>query len=425
MKDVQELHAFYSRQLKEHILPFWLQNSIDEEYGGFYTCFGNSTGRLLGTDKYIWSQGRMIWVMSKMSTMELFGVEERERFLSLSSRGAQFLMRHALCGEGSCTFLVDREGKPKPAGADGVLSSSIYADCFVVLGLSRYAWVAMDFAALDFALDLYRSICARLKSGSYKTLPYPEISGWRTHGITMILNDVSRELSHALGLFGHGEARTVFSRAMWCAEDSLQIFAAGGALMREMVPAGGGTNDTSLPGRYINPGHSLEDVWFVIHAALRSDNRAMARRAVDIARNTFDTGWDEAYGGLFTFCDMAGGRPSGDTAGCENEPMVLKVQNDWSNKLWWPHSEGLYTLLLCHALTGDEAFLLRYRRLHKYAFSTFPNPDERVGEWIQIRDRCGRPQDKVVALPVKDPYHIVRNMALILDLLECGTDGVV
>ncbi len=48
----------------------------------------------------------------------------------------------------------------------------------------------------------------------------------------------------------------------------------------------------------------------------------------------------------------------------------------------------------------------------------FPNPDKSVGEWIQIRDREGRPESKVVALPVKDPFHIVRALALAVPVLE-------
>ena len=32
--------------------------------------------------------------------------------------------------------------------------------------------------------------------------------------------------------------------------------------------------------------------------------------------------------------------------------------------------------------------------------------------------RDGSPQEKVVALPVKDPFHIMRNMILILELLS-------
>jgi N-acylglucosamine 2-epimerase len=41
-----------------------------------------------------------------------------------------------------------------------------------------------------------------------------------------------------------------------------------------------------------------------------------------------------------------------------------------------------------------------------------------VREWLQIRTRDGAPQDKVVALPVKDPFHITRNLVLILELLS-------
>jgi len=56
-------------------------------------------------------------------------------------------------------------------------------------------------------------------------------------------------------------------------------------------------------------------------------------------------------------------------------------------------------------------------KLFDYTFTTFPNPDPDIREWIQIRRRDGAPQDKVVALPVKDPYHITRNLILILELL--------
>ena len=70
-------------------------------------------------------------------------------------------------------------------------------------------------------------------------------------------------------------------------------------------------------------------------------------------------------------------------------------------------------------MTGpaNQAFLDWHDKLFDYTFATFPNPDPEIREWIQIRQRDGTPQDKVVALPVKDPYHIARNLILILELL--------
>ena len=95
--------------------------------------------------------------------------------------------------------------------------------------------------------------------------------------------------------------------------------------------------------------------------------------------------------------------------------------DDFESKLWWVHSEALYTTLLLYLETGEEAFRLWFGRVFDYAFQTFPNPDQSIGEWIQIRTRRGEPQDKVVALPVKDPYHIIRNLILIIELLERKT----
>jgi N-acylglucosamine 2-epimerase len=86
----------------------------------------------------------------------------------------------------------------------------------------------------------------------------------------------------------------------------------------------------------------------------------------------------------------------------------VQLRESWSNKLWWVHSEALYALVLAFEHTRDPWFLDAYWKYHEYVFRTFPNPDPAIGEWIQIRDRAGRPEDKVVALPVKDPYHITR-----------------
>jgi N-acylglucosamine 2-epimerase len=58
-----------------------------------------------------------------------------------------------------------------------------------------------------------------------------------------------------------------------------------------------------------------------------------------------------------------------------------------------------------------------YQMVGKYAFTVFPNPDKSMGEWIQILDRENKPLEKVVALPVKDPYHIIRDFMLIIELL--------
>jgi N-acylglucosamine 2-epimerase len=55
-----------------------------------------------------------------------------------------------------------------------------------------------------------------------------------------------------------------------------------------------------------------------------------------------------------------------------------------------------------------------YARLTQYTYDTFPS--EKGEEWIQIRTRTGVPQERIVALPVKDPYHIMRMHLLMLNM---------
>jgi N-acylglucosamine 2-epimerase len=150
----------------------------------------------------------------------------------------------------------------------------------------------------------------------------------------------------------------------------------------------------------------------------RNDTHCIISEAAQIIKRAFEIGWDREYGGLLLLADQDGGPPTGSVAGLEDERMAQKVQADWGSKLWWVHSEALYTTLLAWKLTGDDEFATFYRRVFDYTFRTFPNPDPAVGEWIQIRDRQGRPEQRVVALPVKDPFHIIRNVAQIIDLLS-------
>lgn len=416
--DFQSLYEFYIRHLNEEILPFWLKNSIDREYGGFFTCFDNSGKNLISTDKYTWSQGRMVWVLSKLSSMEIQMEETRQSLLDLAASGAEFLMENCLLPNGNCTFVMDRSGKAKPQQQGEELDSSFYADCFAVLGLSKYAFVSKDKKALDFAVRLFNSIYERVQSGSFKSEPYPAPKGFRLHGPPMIMLNVSSELADALHGFGDALYTGINSKAEAFMHDIIDNFVSEDNLVHEMIDEKKGIRNDCLLGRYINPGHTIEDMWFIIHQARKTGNREMILKAAKIIDRTFKAGWDEEFGGLLLFADMEGGRPKGEISGFEKEKMVEKVLNDWSSKLWWPHSEALYSLLLAYGLTGDAGFIEMYSKVHEYTFNTFPNPDRELGEWIQIRDRQGLPEQKLVALPVKDPFHIARNIILIIELLE-------
>ena len=59
--DFKKLANQYKDELLDNVLPFWLENSQDHEYGGYFTCLDRE-GRVFDTDKFIWLQGREVWM---------------------------------------------------------------------------------------------------------------------------------------------------------------------------------------------------------------------------------------------------------------------------------------------------------------------------------------------------------------------------
>ena len=53
----------YRKELTEDILPFWLKEAIDGEYGGIMTCLDRE-GHLYGDEKSVWFQGRALYIFS-------------------------------------------------------------------------------------------------------------------------------------------------------------------------------------------------------------------------------------------------------------------------------------------------------------------------------------------------------------------------
>ena len=407
---------FYKDILYNDILPFWEKHAPDTEHGGFFTCFSNDGAKMLSTDKYIWSQGRMLWCLSRILKRDDLSGERRERLMHYAHEAADFLTRHARLEDGSCTFLTDREGNKKLSGE--VYDSSIYVDCFVIIGLSEYASLTGLSAPLSLALEIYRHARARFEGGRYRTEPYPVPTGYRVHGLPMIFTNTARTLADAMRSQGHPDTQRISENATAFARDVIDSFVDGDGVLHEMIRTEGEPFDTdTLLGRYINPGHTVEDCWFMATEWELSRDGERMEKTHRVFENALARGWDSEHGGIMLFCDMSGESPRGSIPD-PNEGMVKKVLGDCTSKLWWVHSEALYTSLLFADALGYE----HYERIKDYTLRTFPNRENDRGEWIQIRDRLGRPENRVVALPVKDPFHIMRNLLLLVELCEKRAD---
>ncbi len=410
----ENLFQFYITHLTSVVLPFW-EKAIDVQNGGVYTCFTNAGDLLLSKDKYTWSQGRFAWVWSRLSWMCTNGLltGSPEDYLGLAKGTIDFLNQHAIMDNGNCAFLLTEDGEKKESIPGKGFDTSFFADCFIVLAFEEYARVSKDLQVLDRALRLHDHIVDRLKSDDVRSEPYPIPRGYKAHSVSMIMLNVTQELAETLEGLQHKRTEEFVRASLNYATEILVTFQKGDGRIAELVPKEEGMDQTLLS-RYVNPGHAIESMWFVMKTASKYRRNECIEKAGKGLKKAFELGWDQEKGGLFRYVDMNGGKPEGEESHCLYEQMVLET---WDMKLWWPHSEALYATLLAYELTGDSEFLALYDRTHNYAFHIFPNPNPEIGEWIQIRDRVGLPVNKIVALPVKDPYHILRDILLIIELL--------
>ncbi len=421
--DWSELAAVYvpriRKELADSIIPFWWR-AIDAERGGVFSCWTNAGTELVSRDKFTWSQGRFAWMCARLSEAvnNKLLPGDAGALRAHAGKTTEFLFRHALQPDARCAFRLTEDGMPLEAFPDSGITPSIYADCFVAMGCAELARATGDRNALDRAFQLVENIERLMNQTEFPTWPTPIPTGYAAYSPPMIFLNISLTLAHAASALG--DDRAARARA-WCRDTAARIldhFAEPNGRIREFRARPGFDSTGTLFSRLTNPGHVLEGAWMLLAVAAQEQRADWLAQAARIIASTFEIGWDHEYGGIFYYVDAEGGEPKGSTGDTAYE---RGVRTSWDTKLWWPHSESLAASLACYRLTGDPAIRGWFERTFEYVFRTFPNPDSRVGEWIQIRDRRGQPLDRVVALPVKDPYHITRNLLQLLELFSGST----
>lgn len=410
--------------LREHltrdVLGWWLRHGPDDEHGGVFTCWDNSGERLISTDKFTWSQGRWIWLMARTAdalqrgVLESQGDLDAERCIELAQSAARFVIKHALLPDYTTAYVTDRAGTPYEPTPGSGLHTSVFADCFVALGLAALAWVVDDADSASAAEMILHSAEDRIFTSRARTEPYPVHPHFSSFAPPMILIRTAAEVHRATGSPFSAEvtarAATSISRGLHQNDEIL-----------ELRPRKDGLSDTLLA-RHRNPGHMLECLWFLAQAA---DTVPGVADTLDdeewlplVARHALKIGWDDVDGGLFRCVDFNGGAPTGRLL---NDPYEKLVRETWDTKLWWVHAEALYATAMLSRRYDDEQLARWHERVRAYTLSTFPAGPGK--EWIQIRGRDGTPIDRVVALPVKDNLHIPRSLLYLVELEAEASEG--
>lgn len=386
-KDFASLRDFLRRHLTDNVMPFWTAHALDAA-GGINTCIRDD-GTLLSRDKWMWSQWRAVWVFSTLYS----NLEPRREWLAAAEGIYRFARDHGQAGTGQGGALV--------VSADGQIlrgHESIYVDAFAIYGLCAYARAADSSEAADLArrsADYVLDVLQR-PHDQIPHWPYPVPPGARVHGLPMMFSQVLWEAGQFLHEDRYRQAALELSDEVF-----QRFYRPDRDVILERIAADGGEYPPPL-GRAVVPGHVIEDMWFQIHIAREAgglDDRIA--RAARLTTRHLELGWDDEFGGLRLAVDADGHD---------------EVSWDFADaKLWWPHTEALYALLLAYEQNPSDEFLRWYDKVHQYSFAHYPVAAH--GEWTQKLDRRGRPFQQTVALPVKDPFHLPRALYYCIEVL--------
>jgi len=383
---IENLTTIYRDGLLNDTLPFWIPRCVDEEYGGFMFA-RDRDGTLLDTDKGMWQHGRFTWLLGTLYNQ----VEQRPEWLELAKHGIDFIRKYGFDDDGRMWFHVTRDGRPIRK------RRYIFTETFGVAALATYAQAAGDEQALQQAVDLFDLIVRYLTTPDLIPAKFTETRPAKALAIPMIMivtAQIMREAGAEPTLYNEWIDRSIADIRQDFMKPEFE------AVLETVGPNGEFIDH--FDGRMINPGHTIEASWFMLHEAKqRGDDPGLIKLGTTILDWMWEWGWDKEYGGIIYFRDVKG----------------LPVQEYWQDmKFWWPQNEAIIATLMAYQLTGDEKYARWHQMIHDWTYNLFPDPD--FGEWYGYLHRDGRISSTIKGNLWKGPFHMPRMQLTCWQVLE-------
>ena len=360
---LEELRDDYRYHLFNLYLPFWDNGGFDEELGGFM-CELNDDGTIHDDEKYIWYQGRALWVYSFLYNN--FG--KIPRYLEIAGKTRNFMVKYMHAGNGIWHESVNRVGSLRQSGGQGS-STDIYGALFAAAGFVEYYKAVGNEEDLELAKTSIWTSIQRYNDPDYTGITlkdYPN-KGLRAQGHSFMLVWTITQL-----LSFHDDPKL----------DELVREHADLIMNKFWNPDYGISNEilehdyTRISGTECSmvPGHTLETQWMVMFEAMRQRNGTMFYILKTRIRRILEMCWDYVFDG---FCDT-GYNVFGTS---EYPPGPV-----YEEKTMWAHSEILIACLLILEYTGDVWAKEWFERAWAYTIRTMTTD---YGVWRQAVDRFG------------------------------------
>ena len=385
--DFKKLANRYKTELLDSVLPFWLNKSIDKEYGGYFSCLDRD-GSVYDTDKFIWLQGREVWLFSMLCNK----LGKKQEWLDAAIQGAEFLKKYGHNGDYDFYFSLTREGKPL------VEPYNIFSNTFACMAFAQLAKATGSEEYAEISRRIFKRILERRGNPKGKwSKAVPGTRPMKDFALPMIICNMALEVEDIIN-----DPQLLEKTIDECLHEVLDVFYQPDlGCMLENVSSLDNSRLDCFEGREINPGHNLEALWFMMNLGIRRNDKALVNKCVEISLSVIEIGWDKEYGGIFYFLDSKG---------------APQQKLEWDQKLWWVHIESAIAMIKGYQLTGNKECLEWFKKLDEYMWSHFKDPLH--PEWFGYLNRRGE-----MLLPLKGGkwkgcFHVPRGLFEIWQILE-------
>ncbi len=389
------------RNLKENIVPFWMNKSLDGKNGGYIIDFGPRGESMGEGTKMIVTQSRQVWFFSRLARAGYGG----KAYLDAADLGYRFLRDKMWDSRnGGFYWEVDPTGgkRLKPR-------KHLYGQAFALYALSEYYLASKKKEVLDFAIRLFNLIEAKAhdtKYGGYNEFfnedwtPAPDgVESYMGGSGQFKLMNTHLHLLEAMTSFYRA------SRLQQARERLLELIAIEtNTVVRKGLAACTDKYERDwtphLEGGFarVSYGHDIENVWLIMEACSAAEIPDYPY--LDLYRSLWDYslkyGYDDVKGGFYD-------------SGAFNQPADNRA------KVWWVQAEALVSALYMYRITRETKYLQVFEKT--YDFIDTYLTDWKNGEWHERVTAEGKAiGDK--ATPWKAGYHNGRCMIECIAMLK-------
>jgi len=386
--DFQKSAADYIQALTRQLLPFYLKNAPDPQYGG-YSDLLSTTGEVIEGDKFVTAQARQAWVFAWLYNQ----LDAQPAYLQHAQRGGDFLSQFAHDPTLNCYSILDRLGRPIAPAAD------LVPDCSAVLAyIQLYRATGSDEWAM-LAKQTFANLLARRLS--VRTEQAGTVGGFRS---VRHLSEPTALLEAVLAIWPLLDEDGVKDAVETVQADLMTEFLdrRSDSLREFILPEGaflntpeGRRQHVGLTFRVISAQLSLCAEPDLI-AAIQDRNgaRKLASQVVNWGLRVCEQAWDETAGGLVAFTDL------------KNQPTIFP---DARHKWAWVHTIALAALIKSYYHTRQPDCLKWFRRIQEYVFRYFPDPTQ--PGWHMVLDQTNQPLASAKATPAAESGILIHSLA--------------